>query len=201
MHPVLADAITPFAEQVAMVSLTEAQFSPDSEHHLWSAQQVVEHLILSFQKSTQELRTRLKTGNSPAATASLLQWILKVQVCVWSLMSRGVPTTLALRPDHFVPQDGKALAARLLSAAEDLDKALIEARFAFGMRPCGYHVIYGPLRVEEWRVYHAVHCRHHRQQFEEAVRLARRRSTAGAVRPKGVEKPLIRAGIQKRPLP
>ena len=40
MHPVLADAVLPFAEKVAAVSLIEAQVSPDPEYHRWCGQQV-----------------------------------------------------------------------------------------------------------------------------------------------------------------
>jgi len=180
MHPVLAKAVYPLVEQVAAVSLNEAQVSPDLEMHRWCGQQVVEHLILAFQSSRQELERRLKSGDSPVSSASWLQWILKVQVCMFGSMSEGVSTTLSLRPTRFVPQDGKTLAERLLAEAEALNKVLSECRIRFGLRPCGYHGMYGPLRVEEWRVYHAVHIRHHRRQFEKCIRLARRRAVATA---------------------
>ena len=104
-------------------------------------------------------------------------------------MPRGVFTSLALRPGQFVPQDGKELAARFLAAAEDANRVLDDCRLAFGMRPCGYHPMYGPLRVEEWRVYHAVHCRLHQQQFEETIRFARRQLAAGTVQAASGEKP------------
>ena len=179
MHPVLAKAVHPLAELVAGVGLDEAQVSPNSELHQWCGQQVVEHLILTFQSSRMELERRLKSGGSSVRRASLLQWILRVQVCMFGSMSRGVSTALTLRPIRFVPQGGRELAERLLAEAEALDKDLSNCRINFGLRPCGYHAMYGPLRVEEWRVYHSVHIRHHQRQFEEAIRLARRR-IAGA---------------------
>jgi hypothetical protein len=104
-------------------------------------------------------------------------------------MPRGAFTSLAVRPGQFVPQDGKELAARFLAAAEDANKVLDDCRLSFGMRPCGYHPMYGPLRVEEWRVYHAVHCRLHQQQFEETIRFARRHLAAGTVQAVAEEKP------------
>jgi hypothetical protein len=161
-------------EQVAELSLSEAQVLPDSEHHRWCGQAVVEHLILDFQHSRNELQKRLKSGEPPSRSASLLQWILKTQVCFFGRMSDGVSASLLLRPDHFFPQDGPALAARLLAEAEELNKALSKCRIVFGLRPCGYHPMYGPLRVEEWRVYLAVHCRHHQRQFEQTIRFARK---------------------------
>jgi len=195
MHPVLAKAVYPLAEQVAAVSLNEAQVSPNAELRQWCGQQVVEHLILTFQSSRRELERRLKSGDSPASRASWLQWILKVQVCVFGLMSQGVSTTLSLRPARFVPQDGKELAARLLAEAEALNKDLSDCRIVFGLRPCGYHPMYGPLRVEEWRVYHAAHIRHHQRQFEEVIRLAQRRAAGAAQTKPRQEQVATAAGI------
>lgn len=173
MHPVLADSVFPLAEHVAGVSLVEAQVSPSTDTRRWSGQQVVEHLILSFRQSREELQKRLKIDRSPSRSASWVQWIIKVQVCVFHWMPEGVPTSYALRPTGLEPQDGPTLAARFVEEAEMLNKALADARIVFGMRPCGYHPMYGPLRVEEWRVYHAVHCRHHMRQFDAAIDFAR----------------------------
>ncbi len=180
MHPVLADAVFPLAEQIAAASLRDAQVSPDPTLHKWSGQQVVEHLILTIQQSKQELSKRLANGESPSRSSTWLQWILKTQVCFFQSMPEGISTFSALRPGQFEPQDGPTLAARLLDAAEDMNKTLAQCRIAFGMRPCGYHPMYGAMRVEEWRVYHRVHCRHHQPQFEEAIRLARSRSVPAA---------------------
>ena len=173
MHPVLAQAIQPFAEEIATVRLAEAQVSPDPKSERWCGQQVVEHLILSLKKSREGLQHRLKSSRSRTTLATLLQHIIKIQVFLGS-MPRGVPALPSLTPIEFVPQDGPVLAARLLAEAEELSKVLAECRLAFGLRPCGSHPIYGPLRVEEWRQYHSVHCRHHVRQFKEAVDFARK---------------------------
>jgi hypothetical protein len=183
MHPVLADAVFPLAEQVAAASLRDAQVSPDPTLHKWSAQQVVEHLILTMQQSKQELSKRLASGESPSRSTSWLQWFLKLQLCFFQSMPVGISTFSALRPGQLEPQDGPTMAARLLDAAEDLNKTLAECRITFGMRPCGYHPMYGAMRVEEWRVYHRVHCRHHQPQFEEAIRLVRSRAATAAKTP------------------
>jgi hypothetical protein len=188
MHPVLAQAVHPFAEEVSAVSLADAQAPHDLHFHRWGGQEVVEHLILGFQASRQELERRLKSGESPTRSASLLQWIIKTQTCLFGSMSTGVPSPRSLRPAHFVPQDGQALATRLVAEAEELSKVLAQSRIAFGLRPCGYHPMYGPLRVEEWRAYHAVHCRHHLRQFRDAIELSRRRAAGGELPGYGVRR-------------
>lgn len=180
MHPVLADAVFPFAGQIAAVTRDEAQRPPDGDPGRWCGQAVVEHLILDFHRSRDELQAHLKSRDSPSRQASPLQWILKIQTCLFAWMPDGLPTPPGLRPGRFIPQDGAGLASRLTEAAEQLDAALIQCRILFGMRPCGYHPMYGPLRVEEWRVYHAAHCRRHQRQFQEAIDAARRQRVAAS---------------------
>ncbi len=173
MHPVLAKTLNPIAEEIAAASLAEAQVSPNPGKHRWSGQQVVEHLILMFHSAQEELQTHLKKHKPASNWHTLLQWLLKAQLCWFGSMSPGIPSRHAIRPRQFVPQDGPALAARLLAEAEDADKALVQCRREFGLQSCGYHPIYGPLRVDEWRNYFAIHSRHHLPQFREAIAYAR----------------------------
>jgi hypothetical protein len=174
MHPILSRSIRPFAEEIAIVSLAEAQVSPDSEQRRWSGQQVVEHLILSLHQTKEELNKRLKSKNPPAYSGTVLQRFIKSQLLWLGSMPDGIPATHSLYPHRPAPQDGPALAARLLAEAEEVSRLLAECRIVFGLRPCGNHSIYGPLRVEEWRSYHAVHCRHHLLQFKRAIEFARK---------------------------
>ncbi len=174
MHPVLTKDVYSLAEQVAAVSLAEAQVSPDPKLDRWCGQQVVEHMILSFQKSRSELQSRIKSGEAPSTSHTISQWIVKTQVCMFGSMSQGVQAPRGLNPRRWVPQEGPEMAARFLAEAEELSNVLANCRIVFGMRPCGRHPIYGPLRVEEWRVCTAVHCRHHTRQFKEAIDYARK---------------------------
>ena len=178
MHPVLAKAVNSFAEEVASVDLAEAQISPDPKLNRWSGQQVVEHLILSMRKSREGLEQVLKSKSSRSNRATLLQHALSLQLFFGS-MSRGMPALPSVTPVAFVPEDGMLLSARLLGEAEDLSKVLAECRLVFGLQPCGNHPIYGPLRVEEWRNYHAVHFRHHLKQFKGSIAFARKQLELG----------------------
>ena len=62
---------------------------------------------------------------------------------------------------------------RLLDAAKVVDNLLAVCRRVYGMEPCGEHWMYGPLRVEDWRAYTAIHIRHHLKQLKVAVNYAR----------------------------
>lgn len=169
MHPVLAVQAEKIAVQLASISQVEAQASPDPKIQAWSAQQIVEHLILTFEHSARLLEESLRKRRPSPNSHSIAQWLLKAQICWFGSMPRGISALRALRPGAVVPQDGKALAARFLAAAEKLDATLVACRKSFGLLPCAAHPIYGSLRVEEWRQYHAVHCRHHLPQLREAI--------------------------------
>jgi hypothetical protein len=169
MHPVLAVQAAKIVDPLASLSQAEAQASPSPEDHAWSAQQVVEHLILAFEHSGKLLEESLRKRKPASNSHTFPQWLLKAQICWFGSMPRGVTALRALRPEAIVPQDGKTLSARFLAAAEKLDETLVACRKSFGLLPCAVHPIYGPLRVEEWRQYHAVHCRHHLPQLQQAV--------------------------------
>ena len=130
---------------------------------------MVEHLILAFEHSGNLLEESLKKRKSSPGSHTVAQWLLKAQICWFGSMPRGVSALRALRPTAITPQDGKTLAARFLAAAEKLDLTLVACRKSFGLLPCAAHPIYGPLRVEEWRQYHAVHCSHHLPQLQTAI--------------------------------
>jgi hypothetical protein len=173
MHPVLASAAYAFTEELAPVRLAEAQISPDPILNRWCGQQVAEHLILCMRRSREDLQRCLRSKSSGSKKSTLLQHALTLQL-FFGRMSRGIQALPSLTPVSFTPEDGTMLSARLLAEAEELSKVLAECRLAFGLRPCGDHPIYGPLRVEEWRHYHAVHLRHHLKQFKETIAFARK---------------------------
>lgn len=173
MHPVLASAADAFTEELAAVDLAEAQISPDPNLNRWCGQQVAEHLILCMRRSREDLQSCLRSKSSRSKRSTLLQHVLTLQL-FFGRMSRGMQALPSLTPVKFTPQDGMTLSARLLAEAEELSKVLADCRLAFGLRPCGEHPIYGPLRVEEWRHYHAVHLRHHLKQLKETIAFARK---------------------------
>jgi hypothetical protein len=143
----------------------------------WCAQEVVEHLILTFRQSREELETRLKTRTPPTNRSTLYQLPLKIQLQWFGSMTAGTIAPPSLVPTKFVPQDGPALSARLQAEAEQLSKTLVQSEATFGKRPCGDHPLYGPLPAAGWRKYHALHCRQHAGQLKSAIEFARAHRT------------------------
>ena len=173
MHPVLKSSLDPLAQLMASATLEEAQVAPLPGQGRWSAQQIMEHLILSYQLTSAAVSRQLKTGRVPRSRRSILEFVLRVQTLGLGYMPRGVPAIRAVRPSESTPESGAAITERFRAAAEAMDGQLVAARKKFGIQACGEHPLFGVMRVDEWRRYHAVHARHHWKQLENALRYAR----------------------------
>jgi hypothetical protein len=173
MHPVLKSALEPVADQVVSLSLEEAQVAPLPGQGRWCAQQIIEHLILTYKLTSDSVSRQLRTGRVPKNHRSVLELFLRIQTLGLGHMPDGVPSMRAVRPTDYTPEAGPALVERFLNAAEEMDKLLIDGRKKFGIQACGEHPFFGVMRVDEWRRYHAVHARHHLKQIQNAIRFAR----------------------------
>lgn len=173
MHPVLKSALEPLARQITGVTMEEAQMPPLPGQGRWSAQQVMEHLILTYQLTTDSVSKQLKTGRVPKNRRNMLEFVLRVQTIGLGYMPEGIPAIRAFRPGDFTPEDGPAIAARFLEAAEEMDRQLVAARRKFGIQACGEHPFFGVMRVDEWRRYHSIHAKHHVNQLRNAIRYAK----------------------------
>lgn len=183
MHPVLKSALTPLAQQIATVTLEEAQVTPVPGQGRWSSQQILEHLILSYKLTVESVNRQLKNGRVPKNRRSMLEFFLRVQTIGLGYMPEGVPAIRSVRPHDFTPEAGPAITARFLAAAEEMDAVLVAARKKFGIQACGVHPMFGVMRVDEWRRYHAIHAAHHGVQLRQVIRYAKTQAAASAASP------------------
>lgn len=173
MHPVLKAALEPLAEQIATVSKEEAQVVPLPGPGRWCAQQIMEHLVLTYQQTTLTVSRQLKSVRPPKHRRGLLESVVRMQTVGFGYMPSGIPAIRMFRPEQYTPEDGVKIAERFLRAAEEMDHCLVQARKKFGIQACGEHPFFGSLRVDEWRRYHAVHAKHHRAQLQTTIRYAK----------------------------
>lgn len=155
------------------LTVEEAQTVPLPGPGRWCAQQVVEHLMLTYKMTVDTVSRHLKSGRAPKKGRGPMLTLLRLQVFGLGRMPSGIPTVHAARPKEFTPMNGTVLRERFLAAAEEMDALLVEARRKFGIQACGEHWFYGGLRVDEWRRYHAVHARHHTRQLRLAIEQAK----------------------------
>ena len=189
MHPVLKSALEPLAEQIEVLSIEEAQVVPLPGQGRWCAQQILEHLILTYGETVEAVNRQLRTGRVPRNRRNLLEFFLRVQTIGLGYMPKGIPAIRTVRPSEFTPGDGASIAKRFLEAAETMDQVLVAARKKFGIQACGTHPLFGVMRVDEWRRYHAVHARHHANQLRNTIRFAKAQITGTPLPAPGLMKP------------
>jgi Protein of unknown function (DUF1569) len=187
MHPVLKSALEPLAIQIGTLTMEEAQIAPVPGQERWCAQQVMEHLMLTYKLTSDSVSRQLTGGRVPKNRRNLLEFLLRVQTIGLGYMPEGIPSIRAFRPAVFAPENGRTIAARFLETAEEMDHQLVAARRQFGIQACGEHPFFGVMRVDEWRRYHAIHAAHHESQLRSAIRFAKAQKPVSEELPASIE--------------
>jgi hypothetical protein len=178
VHQVLADTYKKFLVELGQVDTASTQVHPSDAPFCWTIQQVVEHLLLSLRTSREEMEERLRKGRiARKAHRTRPEWLLQLMVLGVGYMPKGVPAPDETTPAAVLPMaSGRELALALERELEMMDATLDICRKRFGMERMGRHFLLGPMRIDQWRRYHAVHLRHHLRQVR-----AIRQSTMVAV--------------------
>jgi len=172
MHAVLERVVSQIASDVRGLDAETTQLHPRGLAHKWTAQQVVEHLVLSYRLTSTALETRLNKGRvSRKQTRTELQWALQLMILSFGALPRGVPALDETVPvkGRFSPMDGRQLGDLLGEEAEAMDALLDTCRRRFGIDRVGEHPWLGPLRVDQWRRFHVVHGLHHVVQLRSVI--------------------------------
>jgi hypothetical protein len=172
MHAVLERVVSQIASEVRGLDAETTQLHPRGLAHKWTAQQVVEHLILNYRLTSAALETRLNKGRlSRKQTRTQLQWALQLMILSFGALPRGVPALDETAPakGRFAAMDGRQLGDLLRQEAEAMDTLLDTCRRRFGIDRVGAHPWLGPLRVDQWRRFHVVHGLHHVAQLRSVI--------------------------------
>jgi hypothetical protein len=161
MHPVLESVLAAIEAQV------EGMAPEDLERHRpgkWSAAGILEHLSITFDGTSRNLRKVLQTGARPTAPASLRQRIGILRVIELGWFPTGVQAPEPTRPKGVSGSEALAAIRQHLPA---MDAAMQECAARFGTRGAiAVHHILGPLSLRQWRRFHLVHTRHHMEQIK-----------------------------------
>ena len=169
MHAVLESIETRISRELSGLDTEVSQKHPRDKAYLWSIQHVVEHLMLSYCHTSRKLEDSLrKRSSSRHQSRTLLQWVLQLMVLSFGHFPRGVPalSETVPKPSDLPAMDGDDLARNLRNELKSMDDLLDRCRQRFGMEKVAVHPLFGPLRVDQWRRYHAVHTMHHLQQLQ-----------------------------------
>lgn len=172
MHPVLRQALDGYRVELADRPAPWCQLHPQQNDRQWNAQEVIEHLVLTFRSTTRELEKRLERGHPTRARRTALHWLLQLVVLSFGRMPRGVPAPPFARPDqlHWSALSGGELLERLREEMDRMDDRITQCRQRFGIARVASHFLLGPLRPDQWRRFHAIHMRHHLEQLKRMER-------------------------------
>ncbi|HXP10727.1 MAG TPA: DUF1569 domain-containing protein [Acidobacteriaceae bacterium] len=172
MHAVLERVVCQIENEVGGLDAETAQLHPKDLPYIWNAQQVIEHLVLSYRVTNATLQSRLNKGRlSRHRKRTWLQWLLQLMILTFGDMPKGVPAAEETTPvpDLFASLDGRQLADLLRKEISLMDSLLDQCRRKFGMERVAVHPLLGALRVDQWRRYHVVHGYHHLEQLQSIV--------------------------------
>src|SRR6202789_912253 len=172
MHAVLEQVASQFASQVLSLDAETTQLHPNGLDYKWSAQQVVEHLVLGYRQTSGALETRLNKGRlSRHQKRTYLQWSLQLMILSFGKLPRGVPALDETVPvaGRFPAMDGRQLGDLLRRDIDAMDKLFDACRRKFGIERVAVHPFLGPRRVDQWRRFHVVHGLHHLVQLRAVI--------------------------------
>lgn len=174
MHAVLEGTALEIARLLDGVDARSSGLHPDGNGHRWSIQQVIEHLALTSQFTAKVLEARLAKGRiTRRQERTALQRVLQLMVLSFAYLPQGAPDLEETIPAEgiFAPMTGWELGRLLHREMDAMDIVLDRCRRKFGMERVAVHPIYGPLRVDQWRRFHAVHTAYHLQQIQRLRKL------------------------------
>ena len=111
MYVALERVFRQIENELYALDTESAQLHPRALAYKWTAQQVVEHLVLGYQLTTKALNSRLSKGRLPRMKKpTALQWSLKWMVLGFGYMPQGAPALDETLPaGNFAPMDGRQL--------------------------------------------------------------------------------------------
>src|SRR5271156_2330842 len=133
----------------------------------WSAAQILEHLLLTYQGTNRGLMKCLEQGTPVVTRASLKHRFGTFMVVNLGHVPKGRKAPERVVPRGMAPDEPhRAIAPEL----QRMDSQLDECERRFGKRTkIMDHLLLGPLTPAEWRKFHWVHGRHHARQIRERL--------------------------------
>jgi DinB family protein len=171
MNSVLATLETTLSQALDSLDAAQTQLRPRASgagtpSEKWSIQQIVEHLLLTYQSTRGAIQHRLDKGRPTDTRATRQQRIFQFVLITLGHFPEGRPAPPMVTPGP----DSKPLSSQQLIASVHehlvtLDPIFDQAEKTFGDQRATTHQILGPLSIAQWRRFHLIHTRHHARQI------------------------------------
>lgn len=167
MCPALQEVYQSYSRVLANKPAEWCQLHPGGDDRRWSAQDLVQHLVLVCRSTGHVLETRLERGRPTRSRPTVLQRARQVAILGLGRMPRGRQAPPFARPGQisWPSMNGNELLENLRQEMEQMDRLLDACRDRFGIQRAATHFLLGPMRAEQWRKFHVIHFRHHLQQL------------------------------------
>jgi hypothetical protein len=149
------------------------QLHPFGDPARWSAQQLIEHLILTYRSTAHSLQIRLDKGRPTQAPVTIFQRSAQMLVLKLGWYPPGMKAPAPVCPEQAGGNPlsgeqlaGEQLAQNLRQELQAMDQLLDECALRFGKQRVASHFALGALTVDQWRCFHTFHGRHHLKQLE-----------------------------------
>jgi hypothetical protein len=130
----------------------------------WCTAQIIGHLSLTYSGTAKGLRRVLETGKVNVRPPT---WRERLRTFV--LVGLGYFPPGREAPQQVVPREENAQNAmsEIHANLSDMDNALTTCEQQFGTSAVVLvHPILGPLKLQQWRKFHRIHCLHHMKQIQ-----------------------------------
>jgi hypothetical protein len=162
------------------LSAAETQERPATRPSAWNVQEIVEHLVLTWQSNTAQIEERLAKGRPVRTKVNLRMRVAQFGLITLGNFPKGFEAPVMVVPAvNAAPRNGAELGEKVSSTLRKLDDVCVRAEKMFRSRPSVTHFRLGPLSIAQWQKFHLVHARHHVLQID-TIRLENGLRSAGS---------------------
>ncbi len=149
------------------LTVEQTQSRPKGRPDAWSIQQIVQHLMLTYDMACVAFEERLAKARPSHRPVTLKERVVQRVVLNWGWFPNGRSAPEFVRPEQISlpPLDGAELATEATRHLAAFDAIARRAEAAFGSGRCINHAILGMMSVAQWRRFQVVHGRHHLKQI------------------------------------
>jgi Protein of unknown function (DUF1569) len=146
---------------------SQTQLRPPSRPNKWNIQQIIEHLLLSYNGTQMALNARVSKGTPTRAKPALLQRCGQYTLIHLGYFPTGrMAPPLVTPPSTTNPLSGDELTKAAAEHLACVDTLCGKAENLFGAtNRCASHMVLGPLSVDQWRRFQLIHGEHHLKQI------------------------------------
>lgn len=145
----------------------QTQLRPVARPACWSIQQIVEHLLLTYELTGTALEARIAKRAPTRARPTLVQQFSQYALLGLGYFPSGRKAPAPVTPlARSIPRSGEQLSVAVDEHLAGLGNVCRQAEEIFGANHrFASHMILGPMNVNQWRRFQLIHGHHHVKQI------------------------------------